>query len=74
MNDKRKNIIFPIKMIIIENLKMKSKGKGETIFENKDIYKINLKNLKKMGRKYIYKALFLKNLLFFINKIIVFFI
>ena len=33
---------------------MKNKGKGETIFVNRDIYKMNLKNLKKMGKENIF--------------------
>lgn len=49
MNDKRKNIIF-----LMQNLKMKNKGKGETIFVNRDIYKMNLKNLKKMGKENLF--------------------
>ena len=57
MNDKRKNIIF-----LMQNLKMKNKGKGETVFINGDIYKMNLKNIKKMGKENIFiKLLFLKN-------------
>ena len=53
MNDKRKNIIF-----LIQNLKMKNKGKGETIFVNRDIYKMNLKNIKKMGKENIFIKLY----------------
>ena len=33
---------------------MKNKGKGETIFVNRDIYKMNLKNLKKMGKENLF--------------------